>query len=1032
MRRAALRLVGPVCFVALLVVIYRPAWFEDGQFVGGNVSYHFYPLYLRVQQEWEAGRWPLWDPGHNAGEPLLGNPIAAVLYPGKALYAWLPYAWAARLYVIGHTVLAFFGLLALGRSLGVSWAGSCLGGLSYAFGAPILLQYGNPCFLVGAAWIPWALCAIDRLLRQGRRRGVAELAAILALQVLGGDPGAAYLTAACGAGYAFILAIRDSRDRPGRLVTRPAVIERFTLGLRTREPRAEEPPLAPPYQGGERERVSASEGSTSFPPLDTGGPGGVPRSGATQAKTARPAWPVVLGVAGLWIAATLGLSSAPIAWPGFLVANGLVLAAWVAVVLGIAWSWYRHPGEARLAPRLAWLMAACILAMALAAAQLLPGLEFIGQTWRAGGITATVLYQYSLDPCRLVELVWPNVFGTSSPENRSWLQAVPPVGGHELWIDSLYLGGLALVLALSAAGWRGGPPWRAWLTTLAVVGLAASLGKYGSPLWWARWGPFTAVLGPHDPLHGEPRADRFLPDGAGSPYGLLAMLLPGFGALRYPSKFLPIAAVSLAVLAGAGWDRVARGETRGLRRLSLTGLGASLVGLVAAWAAGGSAVTGLTSRIPGDPMFGPADAAGAWVETERALAHGAIGFAMILALAHWAPRRPRGVAAMALLLLTADLALANSRLIRTVPQAEFDAPAQAARLIEAAERSDPSSGPFRIHRMSGGWLPAHFATTPSADRFRELTAWARQTLYPLVAVPLGLEYCATIGSLELEDYVAFFHPQRIPVSARMARLLGVPAGQRVVYFPRRSFDLWDARYFLLPAFPDWASPERGFASFLDQTELIHPGADVLYETHSTAGQPPWALGQDWQLRRNRAAYPRAWIVHSARVRSPAPDPDTRARWTGMLVYRNDPIWSERDRPVVDLRQTALIETNDKESLRGSLSGTPVGPSESVAIIQYEPQRIELRATLDQPGLVILADAYYPGWHLTIDGRPAPILRANRMMRGAAVPAGRHTLVYTYDPLSFRLGAIASISGLIALLGLAWSTRREPSMLTQQD
>jgi hypothetical protein len=958
MRRDAVGLVGLICFMALLVIIYRPVWFEDGQFVGGNVSYHFYPLYQRVQQEWDAGRWPLWDPGHNAGEPLLGNPIAAVLYPGKVLYAWLPYAWAARLYVIGHTILAFFGLLALGRSVGLSWAGSSLGGSSYAFGAPILLQYGNPCFLVGAAWIPWGLCALDRLLRQGRRRGVAELAAVLALQVLGGDPGAAYLTAVSGAGYALILAVRAG-DGPARS-------ERFLSGL----------------------------------------------------------WLIVLGAVGLcWIGATLGLASAPIARPGFLLSNGLVLAAWAAVGLGIGWHWYRRPDEARLAPMLARLMATGTLALALSAAQVLPALEFLGQTWRATGITATILYQYSLDPCRLAELVWPNVFGISSPENRSWLQAIPPVGSHELWVDSLYMGGSALVLALSAAGWRGGPPWRAWLTTVALVGLAASLGKYGSPLWWARWGPFTAALGPHDPLHGEPRADRFLPDGAGSPYGLLSMLLPGFGALRYPSKFVPIAAVGLAVLAGAGWDRVARGETRWLRRLSLTGLGASLAGLVAAWAAHSRAVASLTGRIPPDPMFGPADAGGAWFETERALGHGAIGFAAVLALAQWAPRRPRSAAAMALLLLTADLASANSRLIATVPQAEFDAPAEAARLIEAAERSHASLGPFRIHRMSGGWLPARFATTDSADRFDELTAWARQTLYPLVAVPLGLEYCATIGSLELEDYVAFFHPQRIPVTARMARLLGVPAGQPVVYFPRRSFDLWGARYFLLPAFPDWASPERGFASFLDQTELIHPRSEVLYETQPTAGQQPWSLRQDWQLRRNQAAYPRAWIVHSARIRPPAPDPDTRLRWIGMLAYQNDPMWSERDRPVLDLRQTALIETDDKESLRGLRSSARSGSSEAVAVITYQPQRVELRATLEQPGLVILADAYYPGWHLAIDGRPAPIFRANRMMRGAAVPAGQHTVVYTYDPVSFRAGGILSLGGLIVVLGLAWSTAR---------
>ena len=54
-------------------------------------------------------------------------------------------------------------------------------------------------------------------------------------------------------------------------------------------------------------------------------------------------------------------------------------------------------------------------------------------------------------------------------------------------------------------------------------------------------------------------------------------------------------------------------------------------------------------------------------------------------------------------------------------------------------------------------------------------------------------------------------------------------------------------------------------------------------------------------------------------------------------------------------------------------------------------------------MVVLADVYYPGWELTIDGQSAEILRVNRMMRGAAVAAGSHLLVYTYRPRSFRLG-----------------------------
>ena len=88
----------------LLLYCYRMVLFAGEQFAFRDAIHFYYPLYLRVQQEWEAGRWPLWDPGQNGGIPLLGYPMAAVLYPGKIVYALMPFPWAHRLYVIAHTV----------------------------------------------------------------------------------------------------------------------------------------------------------------------------------------------------------------------------------------------------------------------------------------------------------------------------------------------------------------------------------------------------------------------------------------------------------------------------------------------------------------------------------------------------------------------------------------------------------------------------------------------------------------------------------------------------------------------------------------------------------------------------------------------------------------------------------------------------------------------------------------------------------------------------------------------------------------
>src|SRR4051812_6839996 len=191
MRRAGLLWLGLGCALGVLLYCYRAVLFQDEQFAFRDAVSFYEPLHRDVQQEWDAGRWPLWDPGQNGGVPLAGNPTAAVFYPGEVLFAILPPAWAARLYLVAQTVVACAGMLALLRTWGASWVGAFLAAMAYAFGAPVLFQYCNPIFLVGAAWVPWGFRAIDRLLREGRRAGLVELAAVLALQVLGGDPEAA-------------------------------------------------------------------------------------------------------------------------------------------------------------------------------------------------------------------------------------------------------------------------------------------------------------------------------------------------------------------------------------------------------------------------------------------------------------------------------------------------------------------------------------------------------------------------------------------------------------------------------------------------------------------------------------------------------------------------------------------------------------------------------------------------------------------------------------------------------------------------
>ena len=121
---------------------------------------------------------------------------------------------------------------------------------------------------------------------------------------------------------------------------------------------------------------------------------------------------------------------------------------------GFAWRWYEGKAGA-IAPRLAGGRGAGALAGAIAAVQILPVAEFATQSGRASGIEPTNGTKFSIEPYRLAELVWPWIYGVAYPENRTWIQILPPAKDRQLWEPSLYVGGVVLLLGVGAARIRG-------------------------------------------------------------------------------------------------------------------------------------------------------------------------------------------------------------------------------------------------------------------------------------------------------------------------------------------------------------------------------------------------------------------------------------------------------------------------------------------------------------------------------------------------------------------------------------------------
>ena len=174
------------------------------------------------------------------------------------------------------------------------------------------------------------------------------------------------------------------------------------------------------------------------------------------------------------------------------------------------------------------------------------------------------------------------------------------------------------------------------------------------------------------------------------------------------------------------------------------------------------------------------------------------------------------------------------------------------------------------------------------------------------------------------------------------------------------------------------------------------------------------IRQGMWIYENPNVLPRAYVVHHVEV---APDEELLERLTSLGFSA----WT-----------TALIEEPLSSEKMAALEATPSHATSTAQVVHYDLHRVEVEAQMAAPGLLILSDAYYPGWKVTVGGAPASLLRANYALRGVYLPTGTHNLVFRFSPTSFWIGlTVTSLVTVLCLGFLVWrflEKRRHPAII----
>jgi len=116
------------------------------------------------------------------------------------------------------------------------------------------------------------------------------------------------------------------------------------------------------------------------------------------------------------------------------------------------------------------------------------------------------------------------------------------------------------------------------------------------------------------------------------------------------------------------------------------------------------------------------------------------------------------------------------------------------------------------------------------------------------------------------------------------------------------------------------------------------------------------------------------------------------------------------------RDTAFVQASFKNEMQGAV----LDGSGTIELVKNDNDIITYKSNSATGGFAVFSEIFYnAGWKAFVDGKEAPIVRTNYVLRGLSLPAGTHEVVFRFEPQGFFTGeTLTTVFSILMLLLLA--------------